>query len=86
KLENNLGFIKDGFDADFILVEDDVNVSSFVVDPASSFMFSIYPENIKCVFSKGKPLKYNGKVLAYDKDDLLKERKKILKYLFSNRF
>ncbi|MEO0281287.1 MAG: amidohydrolase family protein [candidate division WOR-3 bacterium] len=86
KLENNLGFIKDGFDADFILVEDDVNVSSFVVDPASSFMFSIYPENIKYVFSKGKPLKYNGKVLAYDKDDLLKERKKILKYLFSNRF
>ncbi|MEJ5307133.1 MAG: amidohydrolase family protein [candidate division WOR-3 bacterium] len=86
KLENDLGLIKDGFDADFILIEDDINVSSFVNDAASSFIFSIYPENIKYVFSKGRPLKYNGKVLLYDKEDLLKERKKILKHLFSNRF
>ncbi|MEO0289328.1 MAG: amidohydrolase family protein [candidate division WOR-3 bacterium] len=86
KLEDNLGLIEDGFDADFILLEDGVNVSPFFIDAASSFMFSIYPENIKYVFSKGKPLKYNGKVLIYDKEDLLEERKRILKYLFLDRF
>lgn len=86
KLENRTGIIKDGYDADFILVEDDINLSPFNKDVASSLIFSLYPENIKYVFSRGIPLKYAGKVLMYDKKELLKERKKILKYLFSDRF
>jgi len=86
KLENRTGYIKDGYDADFILIEDNINLSPLNTDVASSFIFSLYPENIKYVFSRGIPLKYAGKVLLYDRDELLKERKKILKYLFSDRF
>ncbi len=84
-IEKETGSIKENFFADFILVENDINVSSFDKDPSSGFIFSVYPENIKFVFSKGIPLKFNGKVLNYDKTELVKEKKKILKYLFSNR-
>jgi len=85
-MENRKGRIKHGYDADFLLIErSSIHIPQSDINPFSSIIYSLYPSDIKYVFSEGRMLKENGVVGGFNTDSLSKERKKLLKDLLSDR-
>ncbi|MGE3062754.1 MAG: amidohydrolase family protein [bacterium] len=85
-LDREMGTIEDNKKADFILFRrESVHASPFDVNPFSSIIYSMYPSDIEYVFSSGKMLKEKGRVLCYDREKLLEDKRKFLKDLLFDR-
>lgn len=85
-LHERKGLIREGYDADFILVDrNSVHIPQESANPLSSIIYSAYPSDIKYVFSEGRILKENGEVVCLDRDEILEERRGMLKNFLSDR-
>ncbi|MDD3803931.1 MAG: amidohydrolase family protein [bacterium] len=85
-LEREMGSIEEGKRADFLLIKkESVHSAPFEANPFSSLVYSAYPSDIEYVFAEGRALKEKGRVKVYDLEELLDEKKKLLKNLLLDR-
>ncbi len=72
-LEDRIGTIEEGKEADITLINTaDVNISP-VNDPFSAIVFSADRKNIDTVFCRGRKLKEHGMLLTLDKDEVIRK-------------
>ena len=72
-LEDRIGTIEPGKDADIVLINtDDVNMTP-LNDPFSAVIFSSDRKNIDTVFCKGRKLLEKGNLLTIDKDEAIRK-------------
>ncbi|MBO8435477.1 MAG: amidohydrolase family protein, partial [Spirochaetes bacterium] len=74
-LDDRIGTLEAGKEADITLINTaDVNVAP-VNDPFSAVVFSADRKNVDTVFCRGRKLKENGMLLTLDKDEVIHKTK-----------